>query len=474
MVSQPVDAVILLDVDESTCPLAKKAICKMGVGPQCDACVPGYFFDELRVACEACPQNSFKASYNKDTNCTLCDPDLSTLGLTGQSTCWGCPVSATFCAECAVGFIPGSPTCQACEPGTFYYGAACYQCAVGSYSTGHAQTACSLCEAGSYSTGDAQTSCSLCGPFSRAEVGQTLCVCVAGSTLDQSGTQCVPCPMGTFLEESACVPCPVGTFCGAEGCVSCEACAYAPLTGLTACWECVGTVIMATGCECPPGMFYYDPENPNDNSQRIQTLDECRPCTTECPPQSFWKSQCTPQRDTECQDCSPKCATEGYFISQNCTPNADIQCRRCSTACLLRRYMVRPCLADRDMQCARCLQECPPGHVITRPCGLDVDLECSPCPAGTYAPNMTAGCSPCAPGTISATRGASACIPCSNMTNVEQTICFEQGCVPGYYPLTYTQCALCPPMTFGPTGEGCVSCVGGNFWDWGATACVMS
>jgi hypothetical protein len=221
-------------------------------------------------------------------------------------------------------------------------------------------------------------------------------------------------------------------------------------------------LISDTECVCPAG-FYH-------KGHALSSLAECLACSVECGEGTFLKGECDAHQDTQCQLCGDTCAA-GYFMYQNCSRLADVECRRCSTGCLRGWYRVHECVDGQNLRCARCETVCSPGSVVTNPCGEKTNLECTPCPAGTFASTQQV-CQACPDGFIAAEPGASSCVPCSNMTNMDQTRCFEHGCIAGYYPLTYTKCALCPPMTYGATGQGCISCVGGNFFSWGATACV--
>ena len=456
VVSKPDNGVVL--VLEDQCQLA--AACVLSVGPQCEACVPGYFRHNASGLCDPCPENAFKPEYGNQS-CSPCAVPLTTLGFTGQSACWGC--ANGVCETCALGFA--LPTCRACAPGSVGTQAKeCIECEAGTFATGQALTTCTACHTGTFASGKGSTTCEECGPFSVApQPGMAHCECVPGSTLDHGGTRCVPCQPGQYMLVDQCLPCPAGTHCKEEGCaLRCQECEYAPWEGASACSVCVGQNVSSTACLCPDGFFS------TDGSSKITSLTQCQACTTVCATASFVTAECTPVQDTQFQACKARCDVDGFFVVEECTSTTDIVCKRCSTQCLRGGYMVQECTRNRNMMCAPCTLSCPEGSVPVKACDMMHNLECMACPAGTFS-NGT--CQTCPEGTIAATEGSRACEPCADsMTNVQQTQCYAQ-CPPGSYPLTFSVCALCPPMTYGPTGHGCVSCVGKHFYTWGATAC---
>ena len=170
-------------------------------------------------------------------------------------------------------------------------GAACTQCALGSFKSFSGPQACSMCPRNTSSSGVGSTDV-------------TGCKCNAGLTGLDGGEQCVPCYRGSYkdvLGDSACLPCPSNSstkagsaklvdcrcsrgFSGADGalCVPCSAgsyknatgnclaCAAGTYTSETASFECThcptratsspGSVVL-TDCICNKGYtglrFWY-------------------------------------------------------------------------------------------------------------------------------------------------------------------------------------------------------------------------
>ena len=427
------------------------------IGPNCTTCIPGY--SRFNAACEACPVDFFNPLYD-DGACEPCEIGMSTLGLVGQTVCWGCFERCTACPE---GFVLLADTCKQCPPGT--YSAAnhsCVGCAPGSYSAMGKK--CLLCPAGSYAPDSLSTACSLCPIHSHSpQPGASRCTCSPGAALDYLSAVCSQCLAGHYSADGGlCLPCSAGTACNQTGCSECSSCLpshFAAGVGSSHCLPCVGIAPTADTCLCPSGTFGY-------SSSILSLSEQCRPCKSGCEPDSFMAQPCGSLGDTRCEPCSAACAP-GLYVTRECNATMDITCKRCSTRCLGGYFISKGCERALDQICSKCTNSCAPGYVLIRPCSAASDIVCELCPAGTFS--TAGGCQRCQDGYYQPTAGGTACIECALLTDAAQTQCYL--CPAGHYRATRYACAACPPMTFGVNG-GCESCVGGNFRESGATMCV--
>jgi hypothetical protein len=445
------------------------------IGPNCESCVPGYV--RALDSCTPCAVDSFSANYGS-TACVACEAGTSTLGFAGQSRCWGCALTATHCTACVAGLVlrPDSSGCDACEPGTFsrYGDQACTACLPGAFAADTGRSACAECEAGTYASANGSTACAVCPPYSNSTTsGADGCACIPGSVLDSSGTRCVPCLAGYYFSDAACRPCPAGTFAAAAGALACDPCPprhYALEQGSSQCSLCDG-IASPTTCMCPNGTFSRVPA---DGLRISDPASQCSPCTVACGPQLFAVAPCSPVAgDLQCQACTAACPAK-YYMTAACAAAKDIACERCSTRCLGGFFMSSACDAENDLTCTLCGTTCPPGSAIARPCSALADIQCTACPLGTFSDGtLFLACQRCPESQITLAAGATACTPCPGdamLTDAQQTRCFAR-CPVGTYPAGHSTCAPCPPMTYGPTGDGCISCLGGNFFVSGASAC---
>jgi len=429
------------------------------IGPNCTSCIPGYArFD---TACVACPVDYFNPLYD-DGACEPCELGMSTLGLVGQTACWGCFERCTVCPD---GFVLWTDTCRQCAPGSYSYSAnqTCMACPPGSYSAMGKQ--CLPCPAGSYAPTSLSTACALCPTHSHSpQPGASQCTCSPGAALDYLSAVCAPCLAGYYsVDGGQCTPCPSGTACNQTGCFKCATCSqnyFAANIASIECLPCVGVAATADTCLCPPGTFGSSAAIFNVNTQ-------CSSCASTCGADSFIEQLCQPLSDLRCAKCSSKCAS-GMYVTKECDATMDITCKRCSTMCLGGYFVSKGCDRALDQICSKCASSCAIGHVLIRPCSAASDIVCEPCPPGSFA-LATGTCQKCQDGYYQPTAGSTACIECALLTDAGQTQCYL--CPPGHYRATRYACAACPPMTFGSNG-GCESCVGGNFRESGATMCV--
>ena len=422
------------------------------IGPNCTTCIPGYSRSDQE--CVACPVDFFNPLYD-DGTCEPCEPGMSTLGLVGQTACWGCFERCTVCPD---GFVLWGDTCKQCGPGT-QSNQECLPCEAGSYSATGKQ--CQLCAKGSYAPASHSTGCLLCGAHSQAlATGASQCTCVPGSALDYLSDRCSPCLVGHYSNSSVCLPCAVGTACNRTGCFECTTCSanhFADGLGSGSCLLCVGAAPRPDVCLCPPGTF-------GDSSSILSLSEQCHPCAGACPAASFIERACDALSDMRCAPCSVNC-TPGFYVTTECGVAANITCKRCSVRCLAGYFISKDCERKSDLACTKCSSGCAPGFVLNRPCSGASDRVCDPCPAGSFG----SPCQRCPEGHYQPTAGSTTCKVCNLLTDAAQTKCYL--CPPGHYRATRYACAECPPMTFG-SGGGCESCVGGNFHVSGATSCV--
>lgn len=233
----------------------------------------------------------------------------------------------------------------ACEPGTVVVGAACVECAPGTFYD-HLTKSCLECPAASYQDETRATQCKPC-PAVNGRPG------VTATPGARSPDQCKErCPPGRYYDDQAglCRPCGYGFYQPAEGAFGCLACgrglttrSMEPVSRHECRPECEpGQQLGPLGaCEpCPPGSFRpvgrpaCEPcpagltTETAGSSERHQcslalcpaghylnlTLDACH----ECPRATYQPQQ---QRDTACLACPPDTTTEheGATSADNCT-----------------------------------------------------------------------------------------------------------------------------------------------------------
>lgn len=393
-------------------------------GERCKACVPGFTIDDGNT-CRPCQPGFYKKSYGIDA-CKPCPAGFSTVGFEGQAYCWPCEVGSSTMGN------SGQGTCTPCEP--------------------HSDT---LVE------------------------GTPSCICVLGASLDYTGSECVPCPAGTYAkypyEDNSgpleCHTCAAGMFSSGRGVTSCDGCSpgtYSSIGGLSACFNCPvntistsasqtfceacvnGTYTLREGsslCMCPAGMQpsqsssfpnrclpcdpgFYQPIGEADNNNVSLLCMPCEPGTYNAEKAQAYCTQCPNGKyveglaSTSCVDCGPHSTTTNFSRQ---TSAGDCECVPGTS---------------RSFQGADCVL-CPIGFYQS-----GMDKACVGCPA--YRTNLEQGSTTC----DVCTAGAAATFTLNNQI----------------------ECGLCEPGSYQPSSQQtlCTACPSGTFSDSiGATLCQV-
>ena len=411
-------------------------------GGECKACVPGFTIGR-GGACEPCRPGSYKTSYGVDL-CIPCPPGFSTVGFEGQAYCWPCAVGLSTVGK------------------------------------------------------SGQATCTPCAPYSDAlAAGAASCTCVLGASLDYTGSECVPCPAGTYAKylddgQLQCIACGPGMFTGVSGASSCDRClpgTYAAIWGLSACLKCpLNTTsygLSQTSCEacanetytlregslfclCPPGtrvlisstfrdrclacpVGYYQPNGEPDyavvaNGSLPLVCMPCEPGTYNAEEQRAYCVVCPVGKyearwgSTDCAECGPLSTTQ---------------------------------TSSRQTSIGDC--ECVPGS--GRSYG---GFDCVLCPVDFYQPKVGGDCVGCPAYQTNSEEGSTGCDVCvAGSTTVERNNRVEcDVCEPGLYqPMSrQTFCMRCPVGTFSDSRGStfCKVCDQGVFAGFeGSTTCTF-
>jgi hypothetical protein len=188
----------------------------------CIPCAVGSFRNDAMDACAPCADNTFNAGGGSD--CQACDPNQ--IANEAKSACIPCPVglfrndAMDACAPCADNTFNagGGSDCQACGPNQIANEAKsacipCKSCAVGqgvvAFCRGNTDTICAPCVKNEISSGGS-SECMVCDPNKIA---------------NEAKSACIPCPVGSFRNDTmdACAPCADNAF-NAGGGSDCQAC----------------------------------------------------------------------------------------------------------------------------------------------------------------------------------------------------------------------------------------------------------
>ncbi len=197
------------------------ALCLPGTfnnGSACAACAPGTFSDSIGVtSCSACPPGSIQPDFNS-VSCTACPIDTfsqdnqctpcryRSYSSEGSANCTACPVGTgesvpgNPCVPCGMGLY-GISIPYTSDVDVYNVSDGCYQCPEGTTSlqTGASIDACQPCPVGFGVGPSPDLTYSLCVPCLEGEVS----IETVQSSADVyhtlvSGTQCYPCPQGTY------------------------------------------------------------------------------------------------------------------------------------------------------------------------------------------------------------------------------------------------------------------------------------
>jgi hypothetical protein len=440
------------------------------------------------------------------------------------------------CEVCVPGFTitAGNIHCTECEPGfykTEYSINSCTPCPAGwSTDSLNGQTSCTKCAPGSSTTGaSGQSVCTQCAPNSEALVaGTPSCTCILGASLDYTGSECVPCPTGTYAKYSNsdslsgqldCIPCVAGTFSSMNAATLCSFCSpgkYAAIGGFSACSDCplntISTAVSQTSCQaCAAGTytlregsstFCMCPAGMQPSVSNYTPSSRCEACEP-----GFYQ----PINETEGQNgldifCMP-CEPGKYGAVGSLSACSDCPLNTISTAvsqtscqaCAAGTYTLREgsstfCMCPAGMQpsvsnytpSSRC-EACLPGFYQpineigeqNRP-----NIFCMPCEPGTYnAKKQQAICTQCPIGKYEPALGSTGCIDCgpysTTTNNSKQNSAADCKCLSGAArsfqqgTTGVADCILCPAGFYQPeVGQDCIGCPQHKTnIDSGSTAC---
>ena len=286
-----------------TCPTCPAGSSNTGTGNTLCTCPVGHRFNGAITSCDACPDGSTASASTTAspiTTCTQCSSGWQSNAGTGyicvmclagqydrmddQNNCPACPSGTTSTAEstyctCPQGSYFNAGACIACADGktapssttsTSPVVSACTNCAAGSYSDTATFHVCTLCPANKYTAAAGTGACTPCPTGTYTDgIGQTDCICDAGSYFNPSS--CVTCPDGrettvkslVSAKATSCSICGAGYYSSSATNHKCTACpygTYSASTGQGSCTVCppgtsnVGTA--NTACTCVAGRYF--------------------------------------------------------------------------------------------------------------------------------------------------------------------------------------------------------------------------
>lgn len=456
-----------------------------------EACLAGYFRDELLNSCRQCDPGTF-SNETGSSACYDCEPGTfaSFCGSTGCTNClagtyedlsesaqcklcdppaYAAQNGATLCSSCSTNthFVSISEECEACAYG--YYRAEAmnpYACAKVPIGYEYFNDTATICEAGKYQYQEGVwTRCSGCAPGTyQPEAGASTCITCPGGMAapTYNSTVCTMCSAGKAMDLATfnCTNCPVGYSRPTNSSLSCSICepgTYAASTGASVCAACqigrYSAINGATVCtSCSPGTFVS-----------ASSSVTCNPCPQGMVSVDYGSSTCA------------FCAA-GYFAnsSSSCSvcpagtyrddTGADNLCRACEIG-----------FATSSSTGATSCVECEAGYTVF----TATPSVCTPCPAGTQ--EVVRECEPCALNEI-ALEGSTSCTVCGNGTypDAARTSCSDcdggfirvdtdlslcYACDPGSYAVDGERCELCAPGTYASRAAqtACTDCAANSF-----------
>jgi hypothetical protein len=235
----------------------------------CGGCPAGQFRSGCSSSspgmCVDCPISTFASGFGKRASCTLCS---------------SCPAGQTVATSCTrdADVKCQENQCLTCASGTYLTG-----CDVLAGALGQCES-CATCGADKYISGCGGGSAGVCEdcPGNMVSPAGTRaladCKCIVGFAPASSGSQCEPCPAGTYKSSA-----------GTGGCVNCEAGKFSTAQNASTCGQCSG--------ECAVGQEQSVP------CAGVQDRT-CSPCSPGLKPSNA--------RFTLANDCSRWECMEGY------------------------------------------------------------------------------------------------------------------------------------------------------------------
>lgn len=342
---------------------------RYGDANACKECPAGWYSGNGQQSCDECPSGTFsepnaafclycengKYSF-EGTECKHCEAgqfglkgecQLCSKGkyqtLTGQSSCFDCPVARTtenvgatdisscvFC-ESSVHVISSLGDCQLCSPHEYPVNNVCTSCPPGRDNLMQQQE-CTKCPQGFATTSGACKACP--SGFTAPAEGQS--ECTSCTDLSESCTGCSP---GFYLTTSGCKECTVGQWssAGQTKCSRCQRGRYINFNGQSVCKKCEAGKFMnslgASACTlCPAGFFQQYEESASCHScpiGRYSSIGASHLCV-KCPSGSSTLAISS----TSIIDCV-SCPAGSYELNNVCTlcPESTYQDQVGSTEC---------------------------------------------------------------------------------------------------------------------------------------------
>jgi len=442
-----------------------------GITGLCTACIQNTYLSNGQ--CLNCPGNSFINQGNTNSsctpcssNCTTCDPSIST-GTT--SYCFTCPanyyVAGGICRSCPVSQTsPSNNSNPAC-----------------------ASTSSTTCSSGQYGVGNSCYGCYA-----------TCTTCIGSSTY------CTACAADYYLYSPGyCVMCMTGYTIGGNNLTTCISCAAT----LPNCLYCAG---MSTYVKCVFCYNYYGQSYYLTNSGCTSgNTPCCAACSTSCYQCSQSTGLCTScvkntyfnagsgqcincpgnqinldaNTNTSCIICSSNCAT--------CDPtySSGSYCLTCPANNYLSSGVCHSCLGGQANPANNSRSSC----AITCPSSCSScsnSSVCSTCPANNYlsngsclscanntvnpSGNSNSSCSPCSSSCLTcSSTNISVCLTCSSSTSLINGSCCNPICLScsnstscstcyiNYYLSSSSSglCSMCYSDSYTPNGNSLSSCI---------------
>ena len=171
--------------------------------------------------------------------------------------------------ECATGYQLKGGDCTPCSRG--YYKSvvgdiSCLPCPEGKVTFEDGSSKCQFCHPGHYSV-NGSTACQHCGEraFKKDESSLRCDKCEQNEyTIYQNSTECLNCPLGTYVEENKCVTCLAGYYKDKATDIFCDLCAdgtYNNQVGMSTCLKCPDNSVSSPDrlqCLCKENYYYYE------------------------------------------------------------------------------------------------------------------------------------------------------------------------------------------------------------------------
>merc|ERR1719502_786315 len=247
-----------------------------------------------------------------------------------------------------------TPTCQACQAGSYSVGTEqCTLCAPGRHQDQAAQTECIDCAPGYIAPTEGYANCHTCG--------------ADGMEPNAKQTACSLCPAGSVATDgmAACVDCTPGYYAETEGMAACPACAPGYIQPNTAATDCVACGVgkrqpnwANTVCyDCSPGKF--------QDAEAMTYCDACVPGTVQPATGTAVCNDCEigyyqgAYQQTTCPACAP-----GSYAPVT----ASVACTACEAGKQQHQYAQGACI------------DCAPGHVAP----ITGQVYCNECLPGEH------------------------------------------------------------------------------------------